>query len=175
MAPEQKSEIVDNLEKSRQEFHRAVAGVSESHATRHPEPGRWSVLDCVEHVTIVEERFLGYLESAPRLPEPRVDKQKEADLAARIPNRANKADAPEPVRPVGRFTTLAQALERFNGVRARTLQFAEGRSADLYHLASEHPRFGPLNGMEFLIIIAGHARRHAAQIHEVRAALSSGE
>jgi len=53
----------------------------------------------------------------------------------------------------------------------RSVQFAENRADDLYYLAAEHPRFGPMNGAEFMMIITAHARRHAAQIQEVRAAL----
>jgi len=54
-----------------------------------------------------------------------------------------------------------------------TLQFARERAADLYMIASVHPAFGPLNGVEALMIIAGHAQRHAEQIREVRAALEN--
>jgi hypothetical protein len=75
------------------------------------------------------------------------------------------------VVPSGRFTTLAQALEEFNSGRTRSVQFAEERSEDLYCLAAEHPRFGAVNGVELLIIAAGHSRRHAEQIKETRAAL----
>jgi hypothetical protein len=74
--------------------------------------------------------------------------------------------------PTGRFTTLAQALEQFNAGRTRSVQFAEDRCDDLYSLASEHPRFGPMNGVEFLIDHRGARRRHAAQIRETRAALA---
>jgi len=77
----------------------------------------------VEHVTSVEERFLGRLEQAQRLETPHVDKEKEADILARVASRVNKVQAPEPVRPVGRFASLAQALEQFNTARARTMQF----------------------------------------------------
>jgi uncharacterized damage-inducible protein DinB len=171
MAPREKPEIVQNLERSRQEFIAAVAGLNETQAKVRPDPARWSVLDCVEHVTRVEERFLGWLEAANKLDAPRVDKEKEAGLMARIPDRSVRAQSPEAVLPTGRFLTLEQALEQFNIGRTRSIQFAEDRSDDLYCLASEHPRFGPMNGVEFLIIIAGHSRRHAEQIRETRAAL----
>lgn len=171
MAPETRSEILQMLEDSRQEFNDSVAGLSEAQAQASPAAGRWSVLQCVEHVTVVEERFLGRLEQAPLLPEPRVDQQKEADLIARIPNRSARAEAPEAVWPAGRFPTLAEALAQFNAGRARTLRFAEQRAADLHSLATEHARFGPMNGIEMLLIIAGHGRRHAAQIRETREAL----
>jgi len=171
MAPEEKLEIVQHLERGRQEFLASVAGLSEWQVTIRPDPARWSVLDCVEHVTTVEERFLGWLENAKKLDEPRIDKQKEAGLLARVADRSTRAQSPEAALPVGRFTTLAQALEQFNVNRTRSIQFAQERSDELYYLATEHPRFGPMNGAEFLMIITAHARRHAAQIQEVRAAL----
>jgi uncharacterized damage-inducible protein DinB len=171
MAPQEKIEIVQNLERSRQEFIAAVAGLNEAQAKVRPDPARWSVLDCVEHVTRVEERFLGWLEAANKLDTPRIDKEKEAALMARIPDRSVRAQSPEAVLPTGRFVTLEQALEQFNAGRTRSIQFAEDRCDELYCLASEHPRFGPMNGVEFLIIIAGHSRRHGAQIKETRAAL----
>ena len=171
MTPEQRTDLVDALEKSRQEFQDAVAGVNEEQAGAKPDPARWSVLECVEHVTVVEEIFLSRLETAPRLESPRVDKQREADLAARVPDRTNRAEAPERVRPTGRFTSLAEAMDGFHTARTRTLRFAEDRAADLYSLSLEHPRFGSLNGAEFLVLIAGHARRHAAQIQEAKSVL----
>jgi uncharacterized damage-inducible protein DinB len=171
MTPEPRTDLVEALEKSRQELQAAVANVDEEHASVKPEPGRWSVLECVEHVAVVEERFLGRLQAAPRLESPRVDEQKEAELAERVPNRTTRAEAPEPARPTGRFSSLAEALGQFDAARDRTIRFAQDRAGDLYWLALEHPRFGPLNGAEFIVVIAGHARRHAAQIQEVKSAL----
>jgi uncharacterized damage-inducible protein DinB len=171
MAPKERTEIVDNLERSRQEFLAAVAGLSDSQAKTRPDAERWSVLDCVEHVAFVEERFLGWLNGAERLDAPRVDKENEAGLAARVPDRSTRVKAPDAVLPNGRFATIEQALEQFNAQRARSIQFAQDRADDLYSLAAQHPRFGPVNGVELLIIVAGHSRRHAEQIRETRAAL----
>ena len=147
----------------------------ESQVTVRPDPARWSVLDCVEHVVTVEQRFLGWLENAKKMDAPRVDKEKEAGLLTGVADRSTRAQAPEAVVPSGRFGTLAQALEQFNVERTRSVQFAENRADDLYYLAAEHPRFGPMNGAEFMMIITAHARRHAAQIQEVRAALENQE
>src|SRR5580704_2431162 len=175
MAPEERLEIVQHLERGRADFLASVAGLSASQAAMRPDTARWSVLDCVEHVTIVEERFLGWLDSAKKLDEPRVDKEKEAGLLVRVADRSTRAQAPEAVVPTGRFTTLEQALEQFNVNRTRSIQFAQDRSEELYYLAAEHPRFGPMNGAEFFMIITAHARRHAAQIQEVRAALDKNQ
>jgi hypothetical protein len=171
MAPKEASEIVQNLERSREEFLAALAGVSEEQARMRPDPDRWSVLDCVEHVAFVEDRFYGWLEKAHKLDAPRVDKTNEARLTDLVPNRSTRVKAPEAVVPAGRFASLEEAVESFNARRNRSVRFAEDHSEELYSLAAEHPRFGPVNGIELLIIAAGHARRHAEQIRETKAAL----
>jgi hypothetical protein len=171
MAPGERSDIVQVLEDSRKVFHEAAAGISESQASTSPGEGRWSVLQCTEHVTIVEERFLGFLENAGRLDSPAIDPTKEADLMARVTNRTTRAQAPEPVRPSGRFASLAEALAGFHAARTRTISYATEHAAELPVHACQHARFGDLNGRELLVIMAGHARRHAEQIREVRSAI----
>jgi len=171
MSPAERTEIVDMLEQSREDFRAAVAGVSESLAKTRPEAERWSVLDCVEHVATVEEMFLKRLAGGEYTEAPPEDKAKEASLATRIVDRSSRRQAPETVLPKGRFASLAEGLEQFEVARGRSLQFAQERAADLYTLASMHPAFGPLNGVEALIIIASHSRRHAEQIREARAAI----
>jgi hypothetical protein len=171
MAPGERSEIIDILEKSREEFQAAADGVPESLAKTRPEADRWSVLECVEHVATVEEVFRGRIATGLPAETPPPDKQKEAALAALVADRSTRRNAPEAILPKGRFTSLAQGLEQFHGARDRTMQFARDNAANLYALTAAHPVFGPLNGMEALTIIAAHARRHAEQIREVRAAL----
>ena len=162
---------MQTLEDGRQEFLNAVSGLTEAEAQAHPQADRWSVLECVEHVTTVEERFLGRIEKAAREGAPPINQQHEAELAARVKDRSIRAQAPEFVRPTGRFPTLAEAVGAFDAVRVRTLRFAERNAAELYSLAEAHPRFGPLNGTEFLIMMNSHVLRHTAQIGELRAEL----
>src|SRR4051812_46246875 len=159
MATEQASEIIEVLEKSRTEFNDAVSGLEEKDAGATPADGRWSAVQCIEHVTIVEERFLARLEAAERLEMSRVDRQREADLSARVRSRVNRAVAPEAASPQGRFTTLAEAIDNFNAARTRTIRVAEQRGADLYRVSVEHPRFGVMNGVELVHVIAGHSCR----------------
>ena len=171
MAPGEKSDIVQVLEDSRTAFNEAAGGLSEAQAAASPAEGRWSVRQCVEHVTVAEERFLGWLENAGRSESPCLDANKESEIFSSVTNRTRRAEAPEPVRPSGRYASLADALAAFNAIRARTVAFAIQRAAELHTLACQHPRFGPVNGRELLAIIAGHANRHAEQIRETRAAV----
>ena len=169
MAPQEQSEILQCLKDSRAEFHAAADGVSETQATMRPAEGRWSILDCVEHIVIAEGRFLGWLQNPLADPAPPMDKQKEAKLLLGVASREQRAQAPEPVRPTGRFATLAEALEQFDAARSNSIRFAESTGAGLYSLAAKHVFFGPINGAEVMVLMAAHCRRHAAQIREIRA------
>ena len=171
MTAQETSDILQALHDSRAEFHAAAEGVSEEQAKAKPAPGRWSVLDCVEHIVLAESRFLSWLENPKDLPLPPVDHAKEAKLLVGVASRETRVNAPDPVRPTGRFATLAEALRKFDDARARSIGFAEKQGVGLYSLAAQHAFFGPVNGAEVICLMAAHARRHAAQIQEVRAAL----
>lgn len=171
MTPRETGEILKNMRDSRAEFHAAAEGVSEEQARIKPAPDRWSVLDCVEHVAVVEGHFLHWLESPEAAPPPPADPEREANLMAGVAGRATRAQAPGVVVPAGRFATLAEALAQFDAVRARSIAFAEQHGAGVYALSASHPFFGPINGAETLVLMAAHCRRHAAQMREARAAI----
>jgi len=168
MAPQEESEIVQCLAESRAEFLAAAEGLSESQAKVFPAPGRWSVVECVEHVVAAETRILGWLRNPIAEPAPPVNKEREAQILSRVAARATAVEAPEAVRPSGRFATLAEALAEFEAIRAASIQFAEKQGAGLYSLAAKHPFLGVCNGAEAMVLIAAHSRRHAAQIREIR-------
>jgi DinB superfamily len=168
VAPQESIDILQCLKDSRAEFLSASAGLSESQAKASPAPGRWSVLYCVEHVVAAETRFLGWLRNPIADTPPPADKQREAQILSRVAGRATVIEAPEPVRPGGRFSTLAEAVAEFQAIRAESIQFAEGQRDGLYSLAAKHPFLGVCNGAEAMVLIAAHSRRHAAQIREIR-------
>jgi uncharacterized damage-inducible protein DinB len=145
--------------------------MQEAEACTRPAEGRWSVLECVEHVATVERRFLGRLESAGLLDSP-IDPQREEQVLPMVVDRSQRRQAPDIVQPSGRFASLAEALADFDSTRAQVIRFAETRHSELRALAAQHPLFGQMNGYELMLVIAGHACRHAAQIREARAALA---
>jgi uncharacterized damage-inducible protein DinB len=155
------------LEDGRQFVLEAVRGLPGTHASTKPGLDRWSVLECMEHIVIVEERFMGWIISG-RAIEPDASWEKETRLANMVVDRSVKATAPEAARPDGRFRTIEEAVEAFNEARDRTAKMVEQRGVELYAVGVTHPRFGDMNGAELVQILTGHAKRHAAQIREVR-------
>ena len=161
-------ERIQALEQSRDEFAAAASGLTDAQAKQRPAEDRWSVLECAEHIAIVEGRFLGWLENAGIEGAPAADQSKESRLSTMVSSRERKAQAPDPAKPAGRFASVADALADFRATRARTIEFARSQGDGLYKLATKHPFFGALNGAELVVLIAGHTRRHCDQLREIR-------
>jgi hypothetical protein len=172
VAPSTSSDLIDALESSHRHFVAASYGLSDSDALRKPAPGRWSVIDCVEHVCITELLGLKRLQAAETVAAAPPDPIREAAAAAQVADRSVKIEGPSITRPPGRHATLAQALAEFAAKRKSTIDFVKGCS-NLAALRCGHPVFGPLSAREYIIVIAGHSSRHAAQIAEIRAQLAS--
>ncbi len=171
MMPQEKEVIWAELERGRREFMDSLSGLPEDAANQAPGPGKWSALECVEHVTRAEEYLLSLFTSARRLETTVGSPEREARIPVFGVDRTKKMPSPEPGRPTGRFATLAQALSAFLAVRERTVRLVEECDEDLRLRTAMHPLIGPANCYELLLIIAVHPRRHAQQIAEIRAAL----
>lgn len=148
----------------------SVRGLSEDQSRQQPAPGRWSALDCMEHLTFVEGRFQDWLRNGSEIA-PNRSAEREITLYQMLLDRSEKREAPEAVHPAGRFGSLAEAVAAFKQARETSMQMAGDHGTGLLAIRVTHPRFGDMNGVELMNMIAGHARRHADQIREVRETL----
>src|SRR5580693_1255564 len=101
--------FVDMLEEGRQDFLEATGKITDQQASAKPTPNCWSVLECIEHVAAVEDRFRGFILDGTQI-EPKRDFENEMRLFSIARSRLEKREAPDAVRPQGRFTTLPAAL-----------------------------------------------------------------
>jgi hypothetical protein len=166
MTAEPAPDLIRMLEESRLDVQDAVNGLTEAEAAAAPHGGGWSALQCLEHVAFVEDRFLARLAAATRPEAPVASRS--AEIEGLMTDRSRRLTAPNVVEPSGRYATMAAAMEAFGVVRARSLQIASEQAGELPLLSVEHPRLGVMSGVGLMVVIAGHARRHAAQIRELR-------
>ena len=160
-------ELLEKLRASREDFLAAVRGVTDAQAAVNPSAGGWSILQCVEHVATAETALFQRL-SMERIPLPDGSPRNlEAAILGRGADRNRKFDAPELVRPAGRFATLEEAVSAFRDVRVRCIAWEENCDEDLRCCSAAHPFFGPVTGYEMVLFIAMHASRHALQIREL--------
>lgn len=169
MTPQISIDPIDALEGSRRHLAAAAQGLSDSEGLRKPAAEQWSVIDCIEHLSIVESIALKRLQSAVAAPEASVNPDKEAAMAKQVENRGVKIQGPPIAMPKGKFATLSEALAEFTATRERIIEFVRV-CPNLEALRVDHPLFGQLTGREYALLIAGHCRRHAAQIAEIRGA-----
>lgn len=164
--------VIKQLQASRQKFIKSVEGLSEAQLKFKPAPERWSVAEVAEHITLTEAFLFGIVTNnvlkAPVTPN-KERKVSDQDVMTQMTDRSQKAQAPEPAKPTGKFPTLAATLEEFEKERARTIEFVKTTPIDL---RSQFAGFGPgreIDGLQWFLVISGHADRHVAQINEVKA------
>lgn len=161
--------LVTLLRESREKFLASFAGVSKEQSRLHPAPDCWSVLDTVEHLSSAESLMLKLI-TAQRRPRSADAVNREQVFLKVIGDRSRKMQSPESGRPRGRFADLAQAEAQFQATRDAVIQLVEQHPEDLRasEVTHPHPAAGNVSTYEMVIIIAKHAERHAAQIHDIR-------
>ncbi len=132
--------------------------------------GRWSGLECVEHICLVADGSSKMIVTSPvgaveGVPNP----EREADLYRMVQSREKTIPAPEGTQPRNRFTDVPEAMAYFQRTQTRVLQRLERAEPNLRRLQVQHPVLGLLNGYEAFLIIGAHTMRHVAQIHELAA------
>ncbi|MGA7753586.1 MAG: DinB family protein [Candidatus Sulfotelmatobacter sp.] len=164
---------LQQFETTRDNFLKSIAGLSLKQWTFKPAPDRWSVAEVAEHITVSESTIFGLVQKAmqsPATPEKREQvKGKDQMILQRLPDRSHKAQAPEMLRPTGRWATEADLTQAFEDRRKANMDYIRTTNDDLRDHFFDHPVFGTLDDYQWLLLISAHSARHTAQILEVKA------
>jgi hypothetical protein len=168
----EKQQMLARLDEGCRVLLESLRGVSAEAALRSPAPGRWTILECVEHLALSEDYLLSQIACAEHRESSAIPPQREALIVERAVDRTRRFEAPEVARRTGRFATLSAAVEYFLASRERTVGFVETNEDDLRLKITTHPLIGVANCQEVLLTMAMHPLRHAQQIEEIKAALN---
>jgi hypothetical protein len=171
MQASDRQELLDCLADGRRTLLEALDGLTEEEATRVPGEGRWSALECVEHIALVEDYLFARLLEGRCMEDTGINPGREGLIAKRGADRSRRLAAPETVKPSGRYATVAAAVADFELQRERTVRYVESCEEDLRAKLTTHPLLGAVNCYETMLMIALHPKRHAGQIREIREAL----
>jgi DinB family protein len=159
--------LIKRLQETGDIFLAGVSGVTETQAKFKPAANRWSIEECAEHIALVENGLLLRL-SQQATPSDRVERpERQAELGKLGADRATKRQAPEAVRPTGRFGSLAGALEQFVANRERTMMYLRQCQDDLHARTVVHP-IGLMTCHELVVLMSAHTLRHLDQIREIQ-------
>jgi hypothetical protein len=166
-----KDRAIQYLEKTKQGVIDATKGLSDAQWNFKAGPDRWSIAQCTEHIAAAEDYIRGIVVekvmAAPAVPGRDLKKTDDA-VVAMIPDRSQKAQAPEPLVPTNRFGSPDASLKHFLESREKTEDFLKTTTGLRDH-AVDSPMGTKLDGYQFILLIAAHSERHTKQILEVKA------
>ena len=159
------------LESSKKGVLAATKGLSPAQWNFKAAPDKWSIAECMEHIAAAEDFIRGSITEnvmkAPAVPDRDIAKI-DAGILANVPDRTNKLQAPEPLKPTNRFGSAEAAIKHFVESRAKTEEYLKN-TADLRGHAVDSPVGGKWDAYEFILLIGAHSERHTKQIEEVKA------
>ena len=173
ISADDRAKAVKYLTTMRDQVVSESAKLSDAQWNFKPGPDRWSVGDVVEHLALAEDAIFGMQQKAAAGPEATAEqraatKGKDEIIVQKIPDRTQKAQAPEPLRPGQKLGGRAEVLKAFQERRAKTLAYAQKTTDDLRGRVADSP-IGPTDAYQWLLFIAAHNERHLAQLREVKA------
>lgn len=174
LTQDERDRAVAYLKETQKDFKAAIDGLSEAQWKFKPAPDRWSAAEAAEHIAVAEETMWQQVRDkimkSPATPEKRAEVQgKDAIILEKVPDRSRKAQAPEQLRPTGRWTTKAELLKAFDANRAAEIAYLAETKEDLRDHFDDHPALKTMDAYQWLIFNGAHCKRHTAQILEVKA------
>jgi uncharacterized damage-inducible protein DinB len=165
------SQFLDNLQKSATLIDTLLDKVSEEQAAQKPNEKTWSMLECLEHIFIVEAGIIKTLrtENPPsadstNTPESVINRDMVSNL---LQNRTTKIDAPDFTAPKGRFKSLEEAKMAFLNKRTELTTIIKTANLNDGFIA-KHPRLGDMTKSDWVHFLIQHTDRHVEQLAEIK-------
>ena len=169
--PADKEKALAILESSKKGVLEATKGLSVPQWNFKAAPDKWSVAECMEHIAAAEDFLRGMIVDdvmkAPAAADRDIAKI-DTGILAMVPDRTNKVQAPDPLKPTNRFGSPEASIKHFVESRATTEDFLK-KAADLRGHAIDGLVGGKWDAYEWVLVIAAHSERHTKQIEEVKA------
>ncbi|HUB02030.1 MAG TPA: DinB family protein [Terriglobales bacterium] len=174
LTPEERAAALKSLQATHDAFLQSISGLSEKQWRFKPAPDRWSIAEVSEHITVAEGMILGFVQgkimTGPATPEKRAEvKVTDVQILTLIPERTHKVQAPDFLKPTGRFATREQTVQAFEQARKATMDYVSTTNDDLRDHFGPHPMLGTLDAYQYILLISAHSERHTKQIEEVKA------
>jgi hypothetical protein len=169
---EERQFVIGLLDASAKSFAASIASVTTEQWLFKPGSESWSVAEIAEHITLSEDLLFSIAQKTLSNP---ADSQKAKALEARdqmilerIADRSSKSEAPEVIRPTGRFSTKKQVTDAFLAARANTIAYLQTTDDPLKNHVGFHPFVGEMTAYQWFVFIAGHTDRHVGQLLDVK-------
>lgn len=164
MDPLDRAAVVTALESSLRQLERAVSRLDEAKATVRPAPDRWSPMEALEHLVVVERGIHKSVTAASGMPATDLRTRPMDSVIAGAGTVTRALTAPEIVAPTGRFHSVHEALVLFRERRTTTINLARTLDVPWEAHHAPHPLLGALDIGQWFLLAATHVDRHLPQI-----------
>lgn len=134
----------------------ATSGIGESELRRREKPGKWSIIEVVQHLADSELVYGYRLRLVLAHPTPEIQATDQDLWAKEL--KYNDAN-------------LAEALEQHRDLRSTTLRLLRSLGAAQFERVGIHSERGPESVMKMMKMIAGHDILHRNQIKRIKRAI----
>ena len=130
-------------------------------------PDKWSVVEAIEHLIVVEDNFLEQV--AENIPASSLDPANRStekyQIVLKVMNRDIEVDVPhESMEPHGHYG-FSELVDRWEDIREKMKDLLEGIVTDYpQNMVYQHPYAGPLNIVETLEFLEVHFDNHVRHI-----------
>jgi hypothetical protein len=157
---EKVAELWESIEQRKWAILQTLARMDDAHLSAPLRRGRWSPLEVVEHVVIVEEGYIDFIRSAESGAEPARRKMAPGPLVWFM-RKGFPLPAPSMFNPAGK-QTYAELLSRWEQVRDTLRPYMESGHGGQSFVV--HPIFGAMDAMEVLDLLDSHLVYHGRQL-----------
>lgn len=172
LTKEERTKVTTMLMESHKELLIQVKGLSEAQLNFKPSPEVWSVAECVEHIAISKNSIFGIVGMTLKEdsnPARRVElKMSDEEIYGFISNRDQKVKTRPEFEPKKNYGSYEGSLDQYKTKRKENMKYVKKTEDDLRNHFFEFP-FGLLDSYQVIVFMAGHTKRHTAQIEEVKA------
>ncbi|MDQ1511370.1 MAG: hypothetical protein QOG50_3214 [Actinomycetota bacterium] len=152
---------------SAERFAAALDGVSHDTWVFRPSPSVWSIAEVIEHVTMTD-RGIRSLASHALRPFEGSEHSALDDAGIATIFDGDGPPPPDAQEPSGTCTGQSLALSDFTKAVDALAAWYANTDADLRTLTFEHPIFGLLDGVQWLLFAASHHDNHTRDLLELR-------
>lgn len=164
--------LLDYLVKTKDRLVKDVKGLTPAQLNFKPDSSRWSVAECVEHITLTENTNMDRVREVLKTEADASNRSKitvtDEQVLKRYTDRSNKRKTAETLVPKSRFGSHEGALKEFLEKRNANIEFIKKTNDDFRNRITTYS-YGTVDLYQCILALAAHSERHIVQLEEVMA------
>jgi uncharacterized damage-inducible protein DinB len=164
-------EIFRELDQTSKNLLESISKLSDQQLKYKVNPQMWSIHECFEHIVITEiavYRILMQHNQGNSSSSSETERIGKAKMEKLLNDRSIKTEAPDDVKPVGRFSSLDELRDKFISNRERITEALKNNQVVFDSRVIVHPVLGEMTKKDWLHFMIHHCERHCKQIEEIK-------